>query len=308
MDETDFILIKRLIVNTRVPYRQLADELGLSVNAVHKRIQSLKESGIINKFTAKIGGSAIDPVPIWVYGKSEAITLSEIHQKLGVHESIYWVSIAAGNYLYIGIDLQNISELGPCVAFVKKEAQLVDPIVSILQSGTSHTNHNRDTTLYPLDYQIIYSLRNNSRKALSNIAEELGVSAKTVRRRLTRMIDENLIELSLEWYPNKANDIMSIFHIHLRSSEDNSTALALLFNKYSSNVFWPLAFSNFPNQIACIVWSRTMAELKEFWECFEEEESVKTIVANILYTGQIFDTWKDEFLHTHGAPTQDTID
>lgn len=41
-----------------------------------------------------------------------------------------------------------------------------------------------DNKLFELDHQIIGALKNDSRKATADIAEELGVSAKTVRRRL----------------------------------------------------------------------------------------------------------------------------
>jgi hypothetical protein len=41
------------------------------------------------------------------------------------------------------------------------------------------------TALYDLDYQIFRSSKDNSCKATSEIAEELSVSAKTVRRRLS---------------------------------------------------------------------------------------------------------------------------
>jgi len=308
MDATDIILIKLLLANSRTPYRQLADQLGLSVNAVHKRIQALKESGIIRTFTAKISISALNGVSIWMFGRSEANSLSEIHKKLGMHDSIFWVSVASGNHLYVGADLQNISDLGPCVTFVKKEAQLSDPTVGILHTGMYHTLRDTDTTFYPLDYQIIYSIRNNSRKALADITEELGVSAKTVRRRLSRMINENLIELSLEWYPDKSNDIMTIFHIHLGDSVDNSNVLSLLFDKYSSNVIFPIYFSNLPNHVVCVVWTNTMKKLKEIWEQFEREETFESIVANILYTGYIFDTWRDKLILERGAPTRRSID
>ena len=51
MDEMD-ILIKELAVDPRLPYRDLADRLSLSVNGVHKRIQQLISKGVIVGFRA----------------------------------------------------------------------------------------------------------------------------------------------------------------------------------------------------------------------------------------------------------------
>ena len=53
MDETGLILSKLLLFDYLMPYLALADALGLSVNAVHKRIQSMVEESVIRGFTTK---------------------------------------------------------------------------------------------------------------------------------------------------------------------------------------------------------------------------------------------------------------
>jgi DNA-binding Lrp family transcriptional regulator len=53
LDKTDVILCQLLLANSRLSYRELAEKLDLSVTAIHNRIQSLVEMGIIRKFTAK---------------------------------------------------------------------------------------------------------------------------------------------------------------------------------------------------------------------------------------------------------------
>ncbi len=47
MDETDILITKELAIDPRLPYRDLADRLSLSVNGVHKRIQQLISTGVI---------------------------------------------------------------------------------------------------------------------------------------------------------------------------------------------------------------------------------------------------------------------
>jgi DNA-binding Lrp family transcriptional regulator len=53
MDKADVILCQLLLMNSRLSYRRLADMLNLSVAAVHSRIQSLIDAGVIRKFTAR---------------------------------------------------------------------------------------------------------------------------------------------------------------------------------------------------------------------------------------------------------------
>ena len=47
MDEIDFFLLKKLVGNSRLTFRELADMTDLSVSAIHKRINKLVEAGII---------------------------------------------------------------------------------------------------------------------------------------------------------------------------------------------------------------------------------------------------------------------
>ena len=304
MDTKDVILSQLLLMNSRLPYRDLADKIGLSVNAAHKRIQALVESGVIRAFTAKISLSALKAFGVLVFGRSQTQSIDEACEKLGNHDSTYWVGVGGGNHLYIGAYLQNISELEPYVDYVKNTAQMLNPTVGINPPETdlSSVVTPPDTTLYPLDYQIIYALHRDSRRSISEVAEELRVSAKTARRRLSRMIREGLIELSIKWYPDASNDIATVFHLRLKPSADKRKVGSMLVKKCAPNVLFFWVFSNLPNHLICIVWTNTMKELRDIRESFESEELIQSFVPNILYTGYIFDTWRDKLLLEKGRP------
>ena len=89
-----------------------------------------------------------------------------------------------------------------------------------------------DLTLCDLDYQIINSLKDDARKAIADIANELGISSKTVRRRLNRMIKNNLIELTLEWYPDKSDDITTLMDIRLKPESNLAIVAYQILKKY----------------------------------------------------------------------------
>jgi DNA-binding Lrp family transcriptional regulator len=193
--------------------------------------------------------------------------------------------VGGGNFLYIGAYLQNIGELESLVSFLKETAGMPEPTVGIstfpLPLGFVPDLKNR--TLYPLDYQIIGSLKDNSRKATSEVADELGVSAKTVRRRLARMMKDRLIELSMEWYPDASNDIISLIHVHLTPQADKNT-MGRLFQKYA------------PNTFIMMFWTSTMKDLQKIRESLEKEADLQSVAPNVLYTGYIFETWRDQLL------------
>ncbi len=226
MDKTDVILCQLLLANSRLSYRELGEKLNLSVTAVHNRIQSLIQIGVIRKFTAKLSPVAKKGIHVLIFGSSKANSTRDLNPKLQKNGSIYWLAMGGGNILYVGAYLKDISELDRLVRFVKDAAQMPEPTVGITVSPVPPNMNfvkNPETALCELDYRIVRSMKDDSRKRTSEVAEELGVSAKTVQRRLNRMIKNFLISLSMDWYPDASNDIIGTFHVQLKPEADPNT-------------------------------------------------------------------------------------
>jgi len=54
LDEKDKRILEMLIEDSRRPYREIADEIGLSESTVRKRVIKLQEDNVIEKFTIKV--------------------------------------------------------------------------------------------------------------------------------------------------------------------------------------------------------------------------------------------------------------
>lgn len=54
LDNNDRIILEMLIEDSRRPYREIAEEVGLSESTIRKRVIKLQEEGVIEKFTIKI--------------------------------------------------------------------------------------------------------------------------------------------------------------------------------------------------------------------------------------------------------------
>ncbi|MEM3601570.1 MAG: winged helix-turn-helix transcriptional regulator [Candidatus Bathyarchaeia archaeon] len=297
MDKADVILCQLLLANSMLSYRELADKLNLSVTAVHKRIQSLIELGIIRKFTANISLGALKAIHIIIFGASKRDSLQNLDAEMARHGSIYWLAIGGGNFLYVGAYLRCMAELENLISYVRNVAGIFEPTVGFTSPASIFTAASKsgDAVLYDLDYEIIRSLKDNSRRSTAEIAEELGVSAKTVRRRLSRMIKNGLVEFSMEWYPDASNDIITVFHIRLKPEADKS-AINTISKKYSPNMLFHWGFSNVPNFFLAFIWTNTMKELQNIRRNLEKEETVQSVTSNILFTGYILETWRDSLL------------
>jgi DNA-binding Lrp family transcriptional regulator len=275
--------------NSRTPYHELAGKLGLSINAVHKRIKVMIDAGIIRTFTARESLVSLKAISVWVYGRSEAAHPGEIRTRLKNDESTYWVANSGGGYIYVGGYLRNLSELDSYVAFVKKEGEIGEPTVGIIPQLTSRFPAE---TLRPLDYQILASLHKDARKPVTDVASEIRASAKTVHRRLERMMEKGLVDLSIDWYPDASNDIVSICHVSLAQNADRAKVTSSLKERFQ-NILIEVLFSNLPNMTTLFLWTNSMRQMDDLRESIGKEEGVESVVMNVLQIGYMFDTWRD---------------
>ncbi len=297
MDRTDVSLCLFLMANSRTPYHELAGRLGLSINAVHKRIKTMMDTGIIRTLTARPSLVSLGAVPTWVFGRSEASHPSDVHLRLKSNDRTYWVANSGGGYVYVGGYLKGLSELDEYVAFVKKEGEIGDPTVGIMPQPT---NRFPNEVLRPLDYQILASLHKDSRKPVSDVASEVRTSAKTVHHRLERMMEKGLIDLSIDWYPDASNDILALCHVAIVRHADRREVLAALSRSFSKSILIEIIFGNLPNLLVLFLWTNSMKQMEDLREGVGRMDGVSSATLNVIQIGYMFDTWRDKLVEDAG--------
>ena len=114
------------------------------------------------------------------------------------------------------------------------------------------------------------------------------------------MTKNSMIELGLEWYPDKSNDIITLLDLHLKPDADlGIVPYQRFFASMLRTCCFTGRFVNIPNVVTYTVWTNNMNELQSLRENLEKEPSVASIVPNILYTGYMFNTWRDQLVEEH---------
>jgi len=120
MDDTDREIIKILKNDGRATYGEIGKKVGLSEGAVRKRIKVLVDSGVIRRFTVKVG----------LTEGAEAITLlsinpslptsevSKIIKKIPNVETVYEIT---GQYdIAVIVTGLNVAEVNECVEKIRR--------------------------------------------------------------------------------------------------------------------------------------------------------------------------------------------
>jgi len=292
MDEIDLLILRKLLENSRLTYRKLADMTDMSISGIHKRIRRLEDDGIIAAYVAQPSVIALKFLFVLIFGTSDAKSMDSVSKELGQHESIRFVGIAGGKFLYITAYLRDISELQDYGAYVSKTAQISEPTIGIINMPYLTTPE----PLTSIDFKILRTLNRDARKPITDIADDIGISAKTVRKHLDRMSENKLASFSIQWMPHK-NNFVTVFHIILNEGTDMNSKLKHINEKYSQNIAYCLNYSNIPNLITLHTWAKNTQDAQKIQEELHTE-GFKDVIPHIFIDAKWFDCWVDQLLRT----------
>ncbi len=302
MDESDIKIIVTLFLNSRLTYRELGGHLGLSLNAVYKRVQNLFDAGVIKRFRARINGYAIGAFYAFIFGKSQTNNMDKVIAELKQNNNTAAILLTSRNFIYIGAFLKDVHELGDYTSFVSKIADIQSPIVG-LRDGSYYScpvkfiyPRTKNLKIDKLNLSIIRAIHKDSRKPISEIADDVSSTPNTVRRRLSRLISEGLIELTLDVFLEDTADVFTFLLINLDPSADRVEIANLINKKYQPFVMFCWTFSNLPNTLLCWVWTNTIKQLNNLIENLKAEK-IDSIETDIIRKGEFFDTWIDDLLY-----------
>ena len=302
MDEIDLKIILLLMNNSRLTYREISEYLNLSVNAVFKRVQSLIDLRIIERFVTRIKPYAINAIYTFIFGQSNSLDVNTKISELGKHDDTWQIMLSSRNYMYIGAILENIHQLDEYASFVSQTVEMQSPKIGFL-SGVQYKSpipyiipKSGIMNFDKLDVEIIRSLHKDSRKPISEIADDILSTSNTVRRRLNRLVDEGVVELSIDFNPQESNDIFALLQISTNPMTEKIQLAKELNEKYDPHLFYCWTFSNLPNLIVCWVWVNSMKELTDLVDNIKREK-VESILFDIMSNVYYFDTWKEKLLY-----------
>ncbi|HUL61854.1 MAG TPA: winged helix-turn-helix transcriptional regulator [Methanocella sp.] len=302
MDETDLQLVQVIVSNSRMPYRELADRLELSVTTVHKRIQALADRGFINKFTVYPSPKILPWMFVSVTGHSRVDSLDEAIGRVGRHPITERIAPASGDYLFVDGVVRDISEVSRYVDFVVREASIAEPYVSLHDHSYLFGPGNDRFTI--TDFKILSRLLDDSRKQAVDLSIELGVSVSTVRRRLDRMQKNRMILCTMHLDPSKSGDVFVIFLLTLRNGGDRSEVVKKIREQYKKNLISLWVYDTMPDLININIWAKTMAEMKALRESLQREDLFKKIVPIIPYEVKYYDTWLTRYIRDMAASAE----
>ena len=189
LDDIDLRIIRLLARDSRAPYKDIASAVGISSNAAKERINKMISNGVIERFAVRI-----NPV-IFGYERECILTLTNIDKTIKEQEILNKVSLIGDVIVYVK-HLEGTAGFVVCVraGAEDKMATLTDLLKPASVESIFVSYKPITMRIHTSDFEIIKCLLSDPRMLIDDIAKEVSLSSKTVRRRLEMMRESHIIE------------------------------------------------------------------------------------------------------------------
>jgi DNA-binding Lrp family transcriptional regulator len=217
MDVLDRLILGELANQCRVSFSKLAEKYEVSLNTIKNRVEALVEEGVILNFVIQLNLEALNA--------SFAVIILDIETNTSRDDLV-----SLGNHPFITAMGLGYEIDGFAVAVYRTNAELSQAIDHLESSNfvttaralpmvappspIDRTSSKGFDSLKKIDWKILKTLQWNGRKALGEIASDVGASVPTVRKRIGFMRKHSLIHETIQINPAASErDLVVMLHV-----------------------------------------------------------------------------------------------
>ncbi len=192
MDEIDISLLKDLVSNCRITYRELAIKYGISSSAIKKRVRKLEDTGIITGYTIKLSPNMIGTDLLFgMLSTDGSQDEAEFVNTLGENNKVIAAASYTGGHYALIAEFRDSQDLWDLGAFLRSFDCVYNIETHQLLSLPSST-----MKFSKLHLRILKTLMDNPRKSIVDIADQSGLTARRVRKLINEIIDGQAVRFS----------------------------------------------------------------------------------------------------------------
>jgi DNA-binding Lrp family transcriptional regulator len=274
MDEMDKVILLGLSMNCRVSYQSLARKLGVSSNAIKKRVDHLIGTGVIERFGVELSLEMFKgDMALCILETDGTEDEQQFCDALGENPMIGIVGPSSGSmYMlfatYIGT--VGLSDLG---VFLRRQKSVTNvetyPLI-FLRGKKVHYSKSH--------LRILKCLAKDARMPVAEIAHETGLAARTVRRLIQDIIRGEGVRLSLSWDLNAGDGVVMIAKTTWVPEKTDIGDMMSWFSTQFPEFYTPIIAASEPVIFASFV-GPSLKRLDEITKQIRRSEKVKHVVS-----------------------------
>jgi DNA-binding Lrp family transcriptional regulator len=192
VDYIDLQIIRSLARDSRTHYKNIASAAGITASAAKERINKIVSNGVIRTFVVFINPATFG------YEKLHVLCVKNIDKTVKEDDLFKKVSLLGDIYVHS----KHLGGSATFTVFVEGIAQdkigiLIDLVKPATVINISATYKPPTMMINNSDLEIMKCLLSDPRMAVENIAKGTSLSTKTVRRRLEKMRENDVLHFSI---------------------------------------------------------------------------------------------------------------
>lgn len=238
IDKTDLLIMKELQKNSRLTFRKIGKKVGVSSSTVKNRIQKMQQQQIIDKFVLFVEPKIFGYKTVYI-----VVTGMDIEENTREGDKLYGILRLAGEISEHHVCIGQINAFGLLVKEneVEKSIGLLEnqigqslTILGMRESGRIFSNSK---ALIQTDYRLMHFLAKNPRAKVQDIAEATGITTKTVKRRLDKLVEDRIIAFRTVFRPETLRGYLVFYVLVYVKNGSSSKVLDRIRSGYEKYLF-----------------------------------------------------------------------
>jgi DNA-binding Lrp family transcriptional regulator len=288
LDKIDFNILATLARNCRTSYSSMGSTVGLTSKSVKARVKNMVRSGVIEKFILRVNpegfGSRTARVLVMTdkgVTKDDVIRRVKQFGDLAYHVHHMGRTSVAALIIKKSLDNRTIQSLNDAL----KPA-------SVSRITVSELPVSRNLSISETDLRILRCLLSlGARAEISEIANELGISEKTVTRRLDRMKEDRLLEFSIQCDPaSMIGYVQFAILINFEKSYYRSVN-ERMYSEFQENILYVPSVIDPNDWLIYVLYGENVFTLDSILAKVDSFGGVKSADIFILIKWQYYDDW-----------------
>jgi DNA-binding Lrp family transcriptional regulator len=205
VDSIDKHILLALDGNCRLSYQALSDRLGITANAIRKRLDRLIETGVIEEFVVLLRPEMVSSEYLVALVQTDASEdVEEFIEYLGAHLNVVQAGqiVTSSNRLYfVHCEYVGSEELKALSTFFRQ----LEPVTDA-ELHTIPVQRGNEFNIKRLHLQVLKLLLEDARMQISQIANRLGITARRAGRAIQEMQNSGAFWFAARWDLSKGNN------------------------------------------------------------------------------------------------------
>ena len=287
-----------MIVDCRISYNALAQQLDMTANAVRARVSNLVDLGVLEfDVVLSYAQAGADPVLVKVDTTSN-VTSDEIIEEIGAHPLTYVMNPFPDGLLHVFADYRTPAELAELLQFIRTRDTVTE-----VESHTIITKRGKKDAFTNDQMRVLATLLDDVRKPVTAIAEEAGITARRARRALKKCYDDETIHFMSRWNPNLGDSTAILSEITWAPDFDVAESSNWLYTTFDKKFWYAYISASQPVFFAVFVLEH-VREMEEIDTVLESSSRVAHADTYLMYPSRLSErprrVWLEHLIRDSG--------